>query len=267
MVKFTGAKRFALDFVLNISYTPGYISVLGVGGRSGAGKTSFCYDLEARGKDQNIEIVLYDADWRLKLSTGERKQRLHHVMEQGKLEQFLNLADVEQGWDHDAISDDIQRLLQGNPIYLKNAWNQANGERDLHMPVNPPKKEGVVAVNYSWMGRILPKLYTLCYLHAPQEVPFEQNFARDRGRREFDDAITRLMLLTRAEDIHLFRYWNQFLNLGDRFIVIQNAFHREPVVMARPSYSKVSELLGKEQPFDNVPVSFKFLERLRWETG
>lgn len=111
------------------------VTVLGVCGMAGAGKTTLCRTLLADrpGQAAHLECDLFST-----LSHADRQARINRAQATGD-RTMIDAEENPQGWyDWDAIGRAIRCLRQDRAFHWTRAWNRQTGELDAGLSVTLP---------------------------------------------------------------------------------------------------------------------------------
>lgn len=242
--------------ILELYYHPHQSSVLGITGRAGAGKTTFTTGFVEFCIKNGVNVVAYNGDWDFILSSKERKEWIEAPRMAGDLTEYARRANQENWWDFEAMSRNIGLLRSGSAIHLTNAYDQRTGEKNLSVPLEPPK-DGLIIIEQPFIGFVIQQLDGIVYLHIKPDVGFMRLFQRDVQKRGIYASVQRFAETTMSEDLHLSKYLQQMQAFGQKFVFVDNTEFNAPNFM--PDSSLLEEIV--KQPFTSLLVPMQYLSR------
>jgi uridine kinase len=188
---------------------PGQVSVLGITGQAGAGKTTFIASLAAGvAQEEGFATDSLGLDAFFKLSSSGRKEWIKEGHEISPEEGAFR-SDQVNWWDFGDAQKALEMLKRGEPIHLTNVYNREDeGELTGEVMIHPPDGgmllvfEGVAVAHLDCMDALM-------YVHAPSAVRFERLYERDKERRGREEALGRFELTQAFETQYFPQYWDK----------------------------------------------------------
>lgn len=184
---------------------PGEVSILGITGQAGAGKTSHICPLVKTLVEETrhpAEILKLDAFF--KLSSRARQEWLN---EKGiSPEERAWRADQINWWNFDLVQRVLDDLQKGKEVHLTGVYNRAEGGEltgEIHFT---PPTEGMVII-FDGVGIChLQRMKELAYVHAPAGVRLSRLQSRDQHRKGAE--VLERFWLTQAFEVPYFqKHW------------------------------------------------------------
>ena len=177
--------------------------LVGICGRAGSGKSTLARTLAQDLRDRGIESVCYAGDWRLSLDSANRKAWIGQSWEAG-ISAYLSAINQFNWWDFAAIEGDLDRIMAGEPVMLRNAYDRATGERNLLVEL-PAFDRGVVIFENAILGGVdsLIRLEKILLVNTPDRLCFERTLEKDADRRSIPEIAARYLMTTYSENFFL----------------------------------------------------------------
>jgi len=187
--------------------------LIGVCGRAGAGKSTLVKKMTA---EIGLKSVFYSGDWRFKLDSEQRRRWLREKWLSG-LDEYLRAINQFTWWDFEKIYADLDDLLRGKPVIIKNAYDRETGKKNLNVKVQSIR-DGVIFYESCILGgvEILEKLDLVVVVNDPDRACLNRIIERDSARRNLPDIAARYLITTYSENIFLETLLNRF---SDKLLV------------------------------------------------
>ena len=186
----------------------GAVSVLGVTGQAGAGKTNYLTPLVLQiAQDAGFAVADLPLDAFFKLSSAQRKRWLQEGERISSAEGAQRRNQL-LWWDFVQAQGAVATLKRGDQIHLTHVYNRRNrGELTGEILIEPPAAGMLVALDGVAICH-LEGLDALMYVHAAAEVRFGHLVKRDLHRNG-EEARQRFELTEAFERDYFPRYWER----------------------------------------------------------
>lgn len=208
---------------------PDGVSVLGVTGPAGAGKSTHIAPLAtAQAEDQRFATAILPLDAFFILSSRERKKWLADGMAVSA-EEGARRANQMQWWDFGRAQEAIDTLRRGKSLHLTGVYNRKDGgELTGEIHIVPPSG-GMLVVLEGVAICHLDDLDELMFTYAPAPVRLERLRVRDAHRQGAE--ILERFAITQAFEIPYFRdHWHHISLFVDNSVdgpALMESLHHE----------------------------------------
>lgn len=189
---------------------PGEVSILGVTGQAGAGKSNHVAPLAmAEAEQQGYATAHLGLDAFFKLSSRARKAWLVEGEEIGGAEAEHRNNQISW-WDFDRAEEALKRLAQGQPIHLTGVYNRADGgELTGEVNIDPTVTANGMLVVFDGVGVAhLNHMDKIMFVYADPDIRLERLRMRDKYRT--GEEVQRRFALTQAfERWYFARCWDK----------------------------------------------------------
>lgn len=195
---------------LKTLHRPGRVTILGLTGQAGAGKSNHIAPIIAREADRlGIKSQILGLDAFFILSSRGRKEWIAQGWEISEAE-GLRRENQINWWNFQLAEQGLLGLRQGNPLHLTNVYNRKDkGELTGEIRIEPPT-DGMLVVFDGVAIAHLEGVDYLWYVHAPGEVRQGRLFNRDGDRRSLSaDAQGRWEVTERFERAYFPKHWQR----------------------------------------------------------
>lgn len=202
------------SWLLDDWYKPGRVTIAGVTGLSGAGKTTAAKRLVDLGRAKGVPIFMLDQDWYFFLSRRERREWLVEGMRISPQE-HARRSNLLVWWDFEALERDLQCLSRGESLHLRGVYNRPdNGEKTLDVVLTvDPEQGALIVMEGPAIAHFRHYLRSLMFLHTSSENRRSRLFGRDPCRIG-RDAEERFRMTQET----WMRYFSEHLNKPDIFV-------------------------------------------------
>lgn len=193
---------------------PGRVSILGVTGQAGSGKSCFISPLAMTiAQSAGYPTVHLGLDAFFKLSSHDRKIWLGEGKQLGTEEAARR--DNQMGWwDFGKARAALMAIKRGESVYLPNVYNREDhGELTGSIQIEVAPK-GLLLVIEGVPIAHLEGIDTLVYVHAPAEVRYQRLLQRD-PHRQGEEALRRFELTQKFEREYFPRHWDRIFCFVD----------------------------------------------------
>ena len=195
------------DLILG-SYRPKKLTVLGVTGQAGAGKTSFVTPLILETMDAlGIGACKLSLDDFFILSSSDRKEWLEEgnisKQERARRENLLNW------WNFKSLREALGHLKNGSEVELRNVYDRSNdGKLTGHKVIVPPASgfivlEGVAIAHITLVNKLI-------FVTTTDSMRLKRLHGRDGNRKRVSDVTKRLELCNRFAKPYFLKYRRNF---------------------------------------------------------
>jgi len=170
----------ALDLIEKTN--PDHATVVFVCGFGGAGKSTFCHRLSQGLKRSS---VIFETDWYARYATVERKQRISDALSSADPLLIESEENPKNWYDWTKLESDLKELRETGYLWVRNAWNQASGEKDLSFQLLLPPTNNCVTICdgiYLLHEEIRETADLRVLLATPVSVCLERTEQRDKHR-------------------------------------------------------------------------------------
>src|SRR3989344_1832456 len=175
-------EQFDLTKHLASYYVPGKVSIVGLTGRAGAGKTTNADIVVDHYRGNGVPVEKIGLDAFFKQSSRERKAWL----EEGKQispEEYWRRANQWEWWDFDKATETIRALKKGETVHLRGIYNRADkGELTGEQKIEPSERGLVVVFEGVATAHMRDLLDGLVYVNAHPKTRQERLLGRDMHR-------------------------------------------------------------------------------------
>lgn len=217
---------FNLEQFARDQFRPGEITIVGLTGRAGAGKTTTAKNLTETYEMMGIPAAPLGLDAFFKLSSKERKAWL----EKGKLlgeHEYWRRADQMQWWDFDRANEALTTLRAGRSLHLQGIYNRADkGELTGELRIDPDPQGMVIVLEGVATAHLKQAGDHFLYVNAHPKVRRERLLGRDQHRAG-DTAYERFQITQSFEN----KYFPQHMTNIDTVVENSNgALLKAPAV-------------------------------------
>jgi len=191
-------------------FVPNSVTILGVTGQAGAGKTQFITPLiKAVAAEHSFPCSSLGLDAFFRLSSLGRKKWIADGAEMGPAEHAYRKNQINW-WNFESAQKSLLSLKRGEVLHLTNAYNrQDGGELTGEVLIEPPR-EGLLVIFEGVAIAHLDGADELMYVHAPSHVRFERLYRRDASRRKSIEEARDRFHLTQDFERHYFpQHWER----------------------------------------------------------
>lgn len=186
---------------------PGRVTILGITGQAGAGKSALITPLALdTARDRGFHSYHLPLDYFFKLSSRERREWIAEGESISK-EEEQKRKDQINWWDFELAERVLTSLKQGKEVTLQNVYNRSDGgELTGTVEIKPPPDgafmvfEGVAIAHLNGLDNIL-------YVHAPNRIRFARLLERDRHRANYE-ATKRFIITQEFELKYFYQNWH-----------------------------------------------------------
>jgi len=217
----------------------GKISILGITGQAGAGKSTVVASRVTRIAEQNnFPVARLELDYFFKLSSRARRDWIAEGEKISKAEGDFR-KDQVNWWDFAKTEAVLQSLKEGKQVSLSNVYNRNdNGELTGEVKIEPAEI-GMLIIFEGVAVCHLKLIDALIYVHAPSSVRSNRIFARDRARRSKEENMRRFMLTESFEARYFRTYWNRIQYFLDNSIGIDEGREDELKILQPMRYEDI----------------------------
>lgn len=195
----------------------GQVTILGITGQAGAGKTTRISPLfleEVR--DQGFAAAHLPLDAFFKLSSRNRRDWIN-AGEAISAEEGAFRSDQINWWDFEAAKSAIKTLRSGQALHLTKVYNRADGgELTGEVHIVPPPTGMVVGLEGVAICH-LDNINTLMFVYAPAPVRLERLRQRDKYRQGIE--VFERFRVTQSFELQYFpKYWHKITHFIDNSI-------------------------------------------------
>lgn len=211
----------------------GRVTILGLTGQAGAGKTNHVAPIiAAEARRLGIKTHNLGLDAFFILSSRERQAWIAEGWQVSEAE-GLRREDQINWWNFQLAEQSLLALRQGKPVRLERVYNrQDKGELTGEIVIEPPADEGMLVIFDGVAIAHLQALDCLWYVHAPAEVRQKRLFNRDGDRRMISAEVQKRWQITeRFEKGYFPKHWHQIrLFMLDLIDSGGNGQNHEPII-------------------------------------
>ena len=220
---------------------PGRVSVLGLTGQSGSGKTRIVTPaIISLARHIGLEAVRLGLDTFFRLSSSDRAAWLTEGERMGPQE-AARRRDESTWWNFSFAEESLATLRRGEPLHLSGVYNRTDGGKLTGTVEITPPPEGMLVIFEGVGVAHLDGLDRVVYVHAAPEDRLSNLIQRDQ-HRTISENIERFRLNEEFER----RYFRRHLSRVDLFIRIVSSDGRIEVVNRR----EVAISLASKANFD-----------------
>jgi uridine kinase len=178
-------------------------ALIGICGRASSGKTTLTGRLAQELGARGVPAVAYSGDWRFALDSPARRQWLEAKWRAG-YDAYLQALSQFGWWDFERILDDLDRLLSGKPVEVRDGYDRGTGAKDRRIEL-PPVSEGAVLYENGILGgeEILNRMDVVVLLNTADRVCLERTLRRDADRRPAAEVAARFLITSYSENVFL----------------------------------------------------------------
>lgn len=103
-------------------------SVVFICGHGGAGKTTFAHTIE-----RLLPSVVLELDWFLTHPSLERRRKIARALASNNAAAIEREENPQNWYDWNAFAKAVRTFQTKGSLSLRNAWNQKNGKKDIHI--------------------------------------------------------------------------------------------------------------------------------------
>lgn len=175
-------EQFDLANHLASYYVPGRVSVVGLTGRAGAGKTTNADRVVDHYRGNGVPVEKIGLDAFFKQSSRDRKAWLEEGKQIGN-EEYWRRANQWEWWDFDKAAETIRTLKNGETVHLRGIYNRADkGELTGEQKIEPSERGLVVVFEGVATAHMRDLLDGLVYVNAHPKTRQERLLGRDMHR-------------------------------------------------------------------------------------
>jgi len=188
--------------------------LVGVCGRAGAGKSTLARTLVQELRGLGIDSICYAGDWKMSLDSMSRKAWIRQSWQDG-VNAYLNAINQFNWWDFGAIREDLSRIMRGDSLTLRGAYDRGTGKQDLLVEL-PALDSGVVVFENAILGGVddLSRFDMILLLNTSDRTCFERTLGKDAARRSLPEIAARYLMTTYSENFFL----ESLNNFRDRIV-------------------------------------------------
>ncbi len=200
-------EEFDLETFARDLYIPGQVTILGLTGRAGAGKTTTAKQVVDLYERLGIPAAPLGLDAFFKLSSKDRKAWLEEGKQLGE-EEYWRRADQMQWWDFEKTYKTLEDLRARKPVHLTNIYNRADkGELTGEIKIEPDHRGMVVVFEGVAAAHLKKDGDHFVYVNAHPRVRKERLLGRDLHRAG-DVAYERFLITQSFENDYFPRHLN-----------------------------------------------------------
>lgn len=177
--------------------------LVGVCGRSGAGKTTLTKKISSELNTREINNVIYSGDWRFNLDSAGRKRWLEGKWKAG-IDAYLYAISQFSWWNFQEIYRDLDELMKGNDLEISNTYNRITGKKDLDVKLGSIE-QGVIFFENSILGGVekLEDMDVIVLINTADSICFERIIKKDSLRRSLSEIMVRNLITTYSENFFM----------------------------------------------------------------
>lgn len=222
---------------------PGQVTILGLTGQAGAGKTNHMGPLvKVEAERQGHPVTCLGLDAFFRLSSQGRKRWIAEGDVLGGSES-IRRRDQINWWDFERSQAGLDTLRRGEPLHLRDIYNRSDGGELTGSVDIEPSEKGLLVVFDGVAVCHLEGLDETMFVYAPADVRLERLRSRD-PHRQGPDVIGRFMV-TQAFELRYFPgYWHEITSWVDNSVdhpqMLESLHHTHAL-----SQESVSSLLSR----------------------
>ena len=217
----------SFDYNVSSLIVPGEVSILGITGQAGAGKTNYITPrIKKIAESYGVPADYLGMDSFFRLSSRGRKS---WIEEGGKIsdEEAAYRKDQINWWDFDWAFESLYRLKEGKPLSLEGVYNRSDGgELTGTVHIEPPNEGMLLIFEGVPIAHLKHAMNKLAFVYAPSDIRL--NRLRDRDRHRKGDEVKERFRITQDFETRYYpRYWEAI----DMFLDNSNSDNGGPRVI------------------------------------
>lgn len=185
---------FSIDEFINDHARAGGVTIVGITGSTGSGKTTLAQEITTRSADYNLHTAILSID---DFHLRSRKEKAAWFKDAPTKEERARRENYDSWFDFGRAREALTTLREGNPIHLTNVYNYATGELDAEKVIQPVG-DSIIILEGVALQHLADHLDALYVVISHPTDRFTHLLARDPHRPL--SALNERMLMTQKSD-------------------------------------------------------------------